>query len=273
MVTTVTMTRDPGTYSTETPPLPTKAKFATSRLSYHQNYHLSKFWQYWYIFCQYWFWYDDRVARRRSVKTSYSVKSYRWCQFLQFSFQHSQTKPHLRGKNKQRLHKIRYFSSFPTSMISQRDRREFGRNIFKTFLGSPTSCGFRSNPPKTCLASYPKTSPKTRMKTERGRKVWRKKAFYGLAPTAALIGRTRNAERPLLPLPTASSLSTTRSQVGEDETEIGSKTETCQFWPFNKSGIKSSLWRRCNLRFCCMSHFLAISYLKYSAVKANSGSI
>ena len=197
MVTTVTMTRDPGTYSTETPPLPTKAKFAISLLSYHQNYHLSKFWQYWYIFCQYWFWYDDRVARRRSVKTSYSVKSYRWCQFLQFSFQHSQTKPYLRGKNKQRLHKIRYFSSFPTSMISQRDRREFGRNIFKTFLGSPTSCGFRSNPPKTCLASYPKTSPKTRMKTERGRKVGRKKAFYGLAPTAALIGRTRNAERPL----------------------------------------------------------------------------
>ena len=182
MVTTVTMTRDPGTYSTETPPLPTKAKFAISLLSYHQNYHLSKFWQYWYIFCQYWFWYDDRVARRRSVKTSYSVKSYRWCQFLQFSFQHSQTKPYLRGKNKQRLHKIRYFSSFPTSMISQRDRREFGRNIFKTFLGSPTSCGFRSTPRKLVWRLIPKLPRKLGWKPSAGEKSGEKRPFMVSLP-------------------------------------------------------------------------------------------
>ena len=147
-----------------------------------KNYHLSKFWQYWYIFCQYWFWYDDRVARRRSVKTSYSVKSYRWCQFLQFSFQHSQTKPLLRGKNKQRLHKIRYFSSFPTSMISQRDRREFGRNIFKTFLGSPTSCGFRSTPRKLVWRLIPKLPRKLGWKPSAGEKSGEKRPFMVSLP-------------------------------------------------------------------------------------------
>ena len=52
--------------------------------------------------------------------------------------------------------------------------------------------------PKTRLEAYPKTCPKTRLKTERGRKLGRKKAFYGLASTTPLIGRTRNAEGPLL---------------------------------------------------------------------------